>query len=841
MGVPGPLTAQGPRTPEELAAARRLLAGAGDRPALNRLAHLATRLLGSASAQVSLLTDVQTVAAGAGLPPEALGAASPLPDSLCTVTTAIGAALVVPDAANDPRVAHLPPVASGAVGAYLGVPLMSDAGYAVGAFCVYGADPRAWTDADVALMQELGGWAVAELERAALTADQETSQARWELAVSAAEIGSFDWDLITGRLHWDDRLVALFGYHRAGFDETFARFAERLHPDDLPRVERALQAAIDTVGVYDEEYRVLLPGGDARWLRARGRVLADDDGRPVRMLGSAFDMTREREGEARLTRLLESMSAAFISLDRDWNLTYVNGEAERILGMDRHELLGHSHWELFPAVTGTELETAYRGVMETGEPATIENYYPDPLNIWFEVRVYATPDGISLNFLDVTARHAAQELADLSTRAGEQLTRSLDVEDGVRDLAQLVVPRLADWSVVTVLEAGGTLRDLAAWHVDPEERGTLERYVEARLDSLQAGGPVGEASRQGTTVITPSGATANGRRLLRPGVARDAFTELAPESTVILPLASEGRVFGALTLCRGADRPPMSDPELTAAAGIADRAALALENSRLYAQQRTTAQRLREVARHERTVARALQEAMLTRLPAAEPLTLAARYLTASAEEQVGGDWYDAVTLPGGETALMIGDVVGHDIRAAAVMGQLRNMLRTLIWDHDEEAPSATVARLDRAMHDLGLETFATLVLLRVSPPADGSDGAWGLLWTTAGHPPPLLIAADGATTVLHQRTDPLLGFAADTRRADHARTAPPGSTLLLYTDGLVEARRDGATSGESRLEAALHAHRDLTLEPLLDAVLADMVGEHPADDVALLAVRFPA
>jgi serine phosphatase RsbU (regulator of sigma subunit) len=239
--------------------------------------------------------------------------------------------------------------------------------------------------------------------------------------------------------------------------------------------------------------------------------------------------------------------------------------------------------------------------------------------------------------------------------------------------------------------------------------------------------------------------------------AIDAITRLAPESAVLLPLTARCHLVGVLSLCRGAARSPMPDQEIQAAIGIAERAGLALDNIRLYAEQRSTSQQLREanyrlqlVAAHDRTVARALQDAMLTRLPEPDHLHLVARYLTATGTERVGGDWYDAVVLPTGTTTLMIGDVAGHDIAAAAVMGQLRNMLRAFAWDRGDDTPSASVTRLDRAMRELRLGTLATLAVVQIEQhAADDEQGLRTIRWTNAGHPPPVLVHPDGSAVVL--------------------------------------------------------------------------------------------
>jgi serine phosphatase RsbU (regulator of sigma subunit) len=298
-----------------------------------------------------------------------------------------------------------------------------------------------------------------------------------------------------------------------------------------------------------------------------------------------------------------------------------------------------------------------------------------------------------------------------------------------------------------------------------------------------------------------------------------------------------------LSICRGTRRPPMTDNEIEVAVNLARRAAMALDNARLYARERAATarlqganERLRRLVAHERTVARALQDAMLTRLPRTETVQLVARYVPANSDVQVGGDWYDAVVLPDGSKALMIGDVVGHDIGAAALMGQLRNLLRGFVWDRDE-SPAATVVRLDRAIRDLGLGTLATLVLARVAPPE--GDRPRLVRWTSAGHPAPVLVAPDGTARFLDQVPDPLLGVLPDSERCDQQVEVPRGATLVLYTDGLVERRDEDLDERRERLLAVLAEHHGKPLDEMLDAVLAEMVGDQRGDDVAVLGARF--
>jgi PAS domain S-box-containing protein len=823
----------GPLEAADRLAAERLVPEADHLPALDLVGRLATRLL----------------AGGAGLPPGALGSRTPLRESLCTVTAEGHAPLVVPEAPTDARVATLPPVTSGMVGSYLGVPLVVTADgvpRTVGALCVFDRAPRAWTAEHVGVLEQLAEWVVTELEAAALSAEHEVEVARSEMAVAAAGIGSFDWDILGERLIGDARLLELFGIQPGTEREVVESFLARIHPDDRDRVEHGIQRAIDAADAYEGEYRVVLPAGEERWVRVRGRVLPDEQGRPARMVGAALDTTDVRDASVRVVRVLESMSAGFVTLDRGWRLTYVNPEAERILGMSREELLGQDYWELFPATVGTVYEETYRRAIETGRPQTLEAYYPAPLNAWFEIRATPTADGLSLYFLDVSARRETRELVDLSAMVSDRLAGSLDLREAVQALACLVVPRLADWAMVTVIDPDGTARDVAGWHVDPDLRVLVERYRATRGDGSQRNGTATQVLESGRPLVIEQGAMELGLELLRSEEAAEVLRTLAPSSASVVPLTANGRMRGTLTLCRGADRPPLSDEELTVAVSVAQRAGLAVDNARLYDEQRLTAERLQEayqrlqdVAEHDRTVAEALQGAMLTHLPEPDHLHVAARYKTASGGEQVGGDWYDALVLPSGATTLVIGDVVGHDIGAAAIMGQLRNMLRTLAWDRDE-TPSRTLSRLDRAMADLRLDTVATALVLQVEQtPSDERAGNRTLRWTSAGHPAPVLLPADGPPELLEEAPDLLLGLDPTTPRSDHTHVAPSGSTLLLYTDGLVETRRADVRAGQQRLLETLDAHRDLPLEELLDVVLAELVGDQPEDDVALLAVRF--
>jgi serine phosphatase RsbU (regulator of sigma subunit) len=216
-------------------------------------------------------------------------------------------------------------------------------------------------------------------------------------------------------------------------------------------------------------------------------------------------------------------------------------------------------------------------------------------------------------------------------------------------------------------------------------------------------------------------------------------------------------------------------------------------------------------------------------------IQLAARYQPAPAGSQVGGDWYDAFTLKGGTLALVIGDVVGHDLTAAAGMAQLHDILRSLAWDRTDPT-DAVVDRLDDAMHAITTVPMATLVLARVEGP---DNGPWTLRWTSAGHPPPLLPTPDGHAQYLEAGQGLLLGARQGImgRRPSAAHALPPGSTLLLYTDGPVEIPGSDLDTGLGRLRRHALAHEPL--DTLCDQLSARMP-PGSTDDIALLALRLP-
>ncbi len=236
-------------------------------------------------------------------------------------------------------------------------------------------------------------------------------------------------------------------------------------------------------------------------------------------------------------------------------------------------------------------------------------------------------------------------------------------------------------------------------------------------------------------------------------------------------------------------------------------------------------------------VAETLQRSMLTDLPEPDHLHIVARYHPAHAGDQVGGDWYDAFLTSGGDTTLVIGDVAGHDITAAAQMGQIRSMLRVLAVDRDEPA-SEVLTRLDTAMASLGVNVLTSAVVARISQStSEEHHGMRHLIWANAGHLPPLLLYADGTVDVL-TGANAVLGLRATLPRQSQTVALPPESTLILYTDGLIEKRGEDIHDSVAKLRDAVSRLRHLPLGDLLDALIDTLTGHTSDDDIAILACR---
>jgi serine phosphatase RsbU (regulator of sigma subunit) len=294
---------------------------------------------------------------------------------------------------------------------------------------------------------------------------------------------------------------------------------------------------------------------------------------------------------------------------------------------------------------------------------------------------------------------------------------------------------------------------------------------------------------------------------------------------VALPLVARGRVLGAASVYRSRGRRPMDADERATLQELARRVAGALDSAALQEQQRRMAEEL--------------QRSLLTAPPEPDHVQIAVRYFPAVQAAQVGGDWYDAFLQPSGAAVLAIGDVAGHDTAAAAAMGQLRSLLRGIAYSSGA-GPADVLAALDRAMEGLQVRTLATAAVARFEQDdADAARGSTRMRWSSAGHPPMLVLFPDGRVEVLTgERADLLLGVDPGAVRRERTVDLPEGSTVLLYTDGLVEARGQDLDQGTTQLRDLLAELGSLTLEELCDELVARLRPEGAEDDVALVALR---
>jgi len=300
--------------------------------------------------------------------------------------------------------------------------------------------------------------------------------------------------------------------------------------------------------------------------------------------------------------------------------------------------------------------------------------------------------------------------------------------------------------------------------------------------------------------------------------------EIGVTSMLVTPVMSCGVVIAVLMFLSCGRRPAFTDDDQALVVELASRASTAVEQAERFEK--------------TRQVSMALQTAMLSVPPRHPLVSLQARYVPAVADLEVGGDWYDAFTLPGGDLAVGVGDVAGHDLSAAAAMGQLRSMLRALAYE-TEGAPSDVVRRLDRVASRLEVTSFTTLVFGRVcrrTDPRAGTD-VTVFRWANAGHPPPVLVPPEGEPVLLTGDVGVVLGVAPERQRVDREVELVPGSTLLLYTDGLVEQRNDHDNRAPGALLDLVRRGKGLELSDLCEHLVRGTSAD-TGDDMVVLAMR---
>ncbi|WP_346433884.1 SpoIIE family protein phosphatase [Nonomuraea composti] len=514
--------------------------------------------------------------------------------------------------------------------------------------------------------------------------------------------------------------------------------------------------------------------------------------------------------------------------------------AAELLGRDAHDALHRGRGgEPLPRSLCDMRQPLLEGVTASGEDAWLERGDGSLMQISWMVTPCGTEGDGGANALVIFYETGSSEPGEwvrtqapttmteldrlaLLAETTTTLTSSLDSDETIRHLVRLVVPLLADWVVIDLLtEEGEVVRNTVVHHENGvlTHREDLERLMPPL--SMESPMPLSRALRGVTaTLVGPEhyqGPPDSGIAVAQ----RELFEATGIHSACIAPIRGVRDVVGAMTLGRAGQPHPFSTNDLLLVEDIARRAGLALDNARLYERQRR--------------VAETMQRHLLPRLPSVPGLEMGACYLPAPRASQVGGDWYDAFVLSGETTGLVIGDVVGHDLDAASGMAQVCNMLRAYAGEL-EEPPSAVMERLDQAVVRMAEATMATAVFARAERSGDG----WRLRWTNAGHPPPLLIEENGRTRYLEEASSMLLGTGFAPARKDAVVELPPRSTLLFYTDGLIESPTHSLDDGLDRLREEAAALTRHPLSTYCDRLLSRVRPADNDDDVAMLTLRVP-
>ena len=579
----------------------------------------------------------------------------------------------------------------------------------------------------------------------------------------------------------------------------------------LDIVAATLDAAVGMLRGRTATLHVLSDAGDEL-------VIAGDTGVPA-------DVVAERFGRIPLSSPLPGAEAM-----RTGRPVVVCSPADRVERYPSMEVPGLEFDPAFVVVPLRDSDGRAFGVMGIGFPEEV------PLN-----------DGDAEFLADVAAQCALAldraRLADAAERAQEHLgfldelsaalSSSLQIETALAQLAGMTVPRIADWCVVRMLESASKPRPLVgAAHVDPEQVGLLTGLAQRIPRDLAQAGELGTALASGRPIIRGARGVAMLAPLFEDPADRKLIEEVGDGGVAVFPLYARGRMLGALAFGNRPGR-TFRDPDIDLAQAVARRAAVIVDNARLFNEQSA--------------VARALQDSLLpARLPDIPGIELGARYRAAGQGMDVGGDFYDAFQADANWWIIAVGDVCGHGVEAAATTGLVRHTIRSAAMSG--VMPSAVLAHLNAMLLRADSERdvvdddrvpvsprFCTVLVGAVQPTEQGVD----IILCSGGHPLPLVSRAVG-------RVDPvgvpgtLLGVTQDLSLTDSVVHLDPGEALVCYTDGLIDRRTGRRAFGEEGIVKAMYQGKGLSaagLARLIEAEAVSFVDDEPADDMAVLTL----
>ncbi|WP_414507059.1 SpoIIE family protein phosphatase [Streptomyces sp. NEAU-L66] len=648
---------------------------------------------------------------------------------------------------------------------------------------------------------------------------------------------------------WSPQAEALFGWTA---EEALGRPAAQLlvGPEHFDLVlglfSQVMAGGESWAGVFPVQHK----DGSTRLVEFRNMRLLDERGESY-ALGIATDQAVLRRVERDLAlsvRLVAQSPIGLAVLDTSLRFVMVNPALERINDLPADQHIGRDVREALSFLDTDTIVSSMRAVLDTGTPLldqyTVGRTAADPnADRAWSVSYYRLEDphgrvlGLATSVVDVTEQHrSATEAARARRRlaviadASATVGTTLDVDQTAHELADVIVPELADMAAVDVLDAVlDGRRPTSLSRGGPARFRALAVSAAYSTEAVRAADPTGQiASYEADRLITRC--VTEARPVLVPRVSADDLPHIAadPQGAALLgkaglhsylavPLIARGEVLGALSLYRVRNPLPFDEDDAVLAVELAARAAVCIDNARSYQSERRTALTLQ---RH----------LMNHRPPQPTAMEIAYRYQPAQAASEVGGDWFDAIPVAGDKTALVVGDVMGSGINAAATMGQLRTTARALA-DLDLD-PAEVLRHLDHIA--VGLDpAFATCLYAVYDPHRMECRIA------VAGHLPPIVVRPDRSPELLDLPTGAPLGVGG----VPFEQTTVPLSEddqLVLYTDGLIETRDQPIDARLDTLLGLLAAPQH-DLEGLCDRLLGALRDEHDHDDVALLIARVHA